>query len=240
MIYIFDVDGTLTPSRQPATERMVDFLLEWGSRHRFYLCSGSDLEKIREQLPEEFLDMSRGIFSCMGNSFHRRGEEVYKRDFKPTPGLKDDLLRFMKESEFPLRCGNHIEERVGMWNFSVIGRNATLEERAEYHKWDMENGERARIADEINRKYQGKIVGTVGGEISIDINNQNRDKSQVFPEILKRELIDRKLAFIGDRTLPGGNDYALARAIDDYAYGSVYQTESWEETIDILNRLEEH
>ncbi len=238
MIYVFDVDGTLTPSRQPATEQMVEFLLEWGERHRFYLCSGSDLDKIKEQLPDKFLDMSRGIFGCMGNSFHRKGKEVYMRDFRSPPGLKDDLLRLMKSSKYPVRCGNHIEERMGMWNFSVVGRNATTEERSDYHRWDLEHGEREALAELINEKYNGRVVGTVGGEISIDLTNPEKDKAQVFKEIIKLELIDRKLAFIGDRTLPGGNDHALAKVVADYAYGSVHQTESWEQTIDILNDLE--
>ena len=48
--YIFDVDGTLTPARQPATKEFLSFFETWAKENTFYLCSGSDLEKIKEQL----------------------------------------------------------------------------------------------------------------------------------------------------------------------------------------------
>ena len=45
-IYIFDVDGTLTPSRRPMTEDFEMFFSRWAKENTFYLVSGSDLDKI--------------------------------------------------------------------------------------------------------------------------------------------------------------------------------------------------
>ena len=39
-IYIFDVDGTLTPSRQPMTNEFKDFFIAWALRNDFYLLTG--------------------------------------------------------------------------------------------------------------------------------------------------------------------------------------------------------
>lgn len=237
MVYIFDVDGTLTPSRQVADDEMIEFLLKWGSENKFYLCSGSDIEKIQEQLPSGVLDLARGVFCCMGNSFYRNCQEVYRRDFKPPSGLEDDLLRFLRNSTYPDRYGNHIEKRIGMWNFSVIGRNVPNEKRSHYLEWDDNHRERESIAKFINNKYSNTVCATVGGEISIDINNFGADKSQVLSEIRELESCDSHITFIGDRTYEGGNDYALAVAVEEYGLGKVFQTESWQHTRDILISL---
>ena len=53
-IYIFDVDGTLTPSRRRMTEDFEQFFSKWAQKNIFYLVSGSNLEKIKEQAPDIF------------------------------------------------------------------------------------------------------------------------------------------------------------------------------------------
>ena len=57
-IYIFDMDGTLTPSRREMTKDFEDFYSDWAKKHTFFLVSGSNLEKIKEQVPEYILDLS--------------------------------------------------------------------------------------------------------------------------------------------------------------------------------------
>ena len=61
------------------------------------------------------------------------------------------LKKQLKDSDFPLRTGLHIEKTVA--NFSVVGRNATLGERQLYVKHDSKTGERNRIAKESHLKY---------------------------------------------------------------------------------------
>ena len=66
-IYIFDVDGTLTPSRRAMTSDFENFFSQWAKEKTFFLVSGSDLEKIKEQVPQYILDLSEGVFTCGGN-----------------------------------------------------------------------------------------------------------------------------------------------------------------------------
>jgi len=234
-VYIFDVDGTLTPARQPATKEFLSFFETWAKENTFYLCSGSDLEKIKEQLPESILNLASGIFACMGNAFYVNEEKVYQKDFIAPEGFERYLTSKLDNSKFPLRTGNHIEKRVGMWNFSIVGRNATLQERKKYYVWDQAANERETTVEEINRMFP-EVSATAGGEISLDLNHPGQDKSQVAREILKINP-DASLVFIGDRTLPGGNDYALAKEITTNYLGVSIQTESWKETISILKTL---
>ena len=54
-IYLFDVDGTLTPPRQKMTEDFYQFFDRWVCDKVVYLVSGSDYKKIQEQVPENIL-----------------------------------------------------------------------------------------------------------------------------------------------------------------------------------------
>ena len=48
--FIFDVDGTLTDARQPMDAEFETFFKSWMQDKNVYLVSGSDLEKIEEQV----------------------------------------------------------------------------------------------------------------------------------------------------------------------------------------------
>ena len=48
-IYIFDVDGTLTPSRLRMTKELAKFFDKWSEKNKYYLVTGSDLDKTKEQ-----------------------------------------------------------------------------------------------------------------------------------------------------------------------------------------------
>ena len=69
-IFIFDVDGTLTPSRLPMTKEFQKFFKQWIKKNKFYLVTGSDLPKLQEQMC--YFDIeAEGIFTCCGNQFWR-------------------------------------------------------------------------------------------------------------------------------------------------------------------------
>ena len=51
-IYIFDVDGTLTPSRRPMDKKFAQYFKKWAKTNTYWLVSGSDMEKMDEQVPE--------------------------------------------------------------------------------------------------------------------------------------------------------------------------------------------
>ena len=155
-IFIFDVDGTLTPSRQRMTEEFAKFFDEWTSKNTYYLVTGSDLDKTKEQVPLAYLDRAGGVFTCCGNQFWREGltqqwptdwKLIYENKFK----IPDDLLKYLEDtlddSDYPVKAGIHIEDRGSMLNFSMVGRKCTLQERKNYFEYDKLTGEREKIAD---------------------------------------------------------------------------------------------
>ena len=226
-IYLFDVDGTLTPPRQKMTKEFYSFFKEWIEDKEVYLVSGSDYEKLEEQLPSDILEGVGGVFGCMGNTYHTGGIEIMKRNFEPPEELLEILQKHLDESQYKKRCGNHIEKRVGMVNFSVLGRDATHHERQEYHAWDLLIKERKKIADEINSTFD-EFEASLGGEISIDIYPAGWDKQQVY-----YHLPDANYFFFGDKTLPGGNDFSLAHVLTELGH-VVYNVSDFKETWKIL------
>lgn len=210
-VFLFDVDGTLTPPRQPMVDEFVRPFTRLASEELVYIVSGSDIKKIREQVPSAILDKCAGIFASSGNELWVDGKVVYQRNFKVPKTLLAQLRSWINHSEYPDRTGNHVEYRPGMLNFSTVGRNASLSDRRRYGEWDAEHDERHRIADNIRSNHPNLHVA-IGGEISIDIYPAGWDKSQSVAYI-KEHHRDVPINFFGDKTSKHGNDYSAVCAL---------------------------
>jgi len=236
-VYIFDIDGTLTPSRLQMTEKFLEFFNGWSKRNPFYLVTGSDLNKTKEQVPDFILERVEAIFTCCGNQMWRDNELVYDNKFELTSKLKNSLEVVLMSSQYPHRYGNHIEDRGSMVNFSIVGRNCTQEQREHFFKWDNERGERKKISTFLKHKFKD-LDAVLGGQISIDIYPKGKDKSQILDIIEQERLVKPdEYIFIGDRTEKGGNDYPLALLMDNTDNCDFYQTNGWEHTQKILEKL---
>ena len=242
-VYIFDVDGTLTPSRQKMTKEFEEFFGEWALKNTFYLVTGSDLLKLQEQM-NGMEYHSSGIFTCCGNEFWqvdpavhpKHADNIYSNKFKPS----DELLKYLEDtlddSDYPVKAGIHIEDRGSMLNFSMVGRKCTLQERKNYFEYDNLTGERQSIAKYIRENWKD-IDAVIGGQISIDIYPKGNDKSQILDVIKQERLVQPdEYIFIGDRTMEGGNDYPLAKLMEKTNNCSYYQTTGPEETQKILEK----
>lgn len=232
MIYAFDVDGTLTPSRQTITDDFHAWFSHWiDQRHQagdeIMLITGSDYPKTLEQLGQELLDKTDWICNSAANQVRHQGVVVHDYEFRTPLGLLELLESFLEQSAYPERTGNHIEHRGSMINFSVVGRNAQGEQRIRYAEWDQTTQERSRLAAQINEHFaEMNISATVGGETGIDITTQGLDKRQALRWINKRTI------FLGDRCDPGGNDYAIAQALetDSRFQHQVIPVTGWQDT----------
>ena len=236
-IFMFDIDGTLTPSRLRMTEKFAKYFDKWSERNKYYLVTGSDLDKTKEQLPIAYIDRAEAIFTCCGNQMWRDDELIYDNKFELTSKLKNSLEVVLMSSQYPHRYGNHIEDRGSMVNFSIVGRNCTQEQREHFFKWDNERGERKKISTFLKHKFKD-LDAVLGGQISIDIYPKGKDKSQILDIIEQERLVKPdEYIFIGDRTEKGGNDYPLALLMDNTDNCDFYQTDCWKETQQILESL---
>ena len=238
-VFIFDVDGTLTPSRLQMTEKFLEFFNGWSKRNPFYLVTGSDLNKTKEQVPDFILERAEAIFTCCGNQMWRDNELVYDNKFELTSKLKSLLDVVLMGSPYPHRYGNHIEDRGSMVNFSIVGRDCTQEQREEFFEWDNKHQERKKISEVIKHKFP-ELDAVIGGQISIDIYPKGHDKSQIFKHIEEIENFNcpDEYIFIGDRTEKGGNDYPLAKLMEKTPNCKFHQVEDYRKTWWYLQRYE--
>lgn len=227
--YIFDVDGTLTPSRSRIDEEFRLWFIDFISKNKVWLVTGSDYDKTLEQLGPEICENVVTCYNCQGNDVWHRGKRVNTKSFTAPKELENLLLGWLQASLFPLRTGNHIEKRRGMWNFSIVGRNANMDERAEYVKYDELNRERESIAYQINSEFEN-VTATVGGETGIDIGRTGGDKRQILDDFNE----DDNIYFFGDKMEPGGNDYPLAYANKK---GKNYHVKDWSDTYNKLTAI---
>jgi len=229
--FIFDVDGTITPSRQKINEDFAVFFTEFCAENDVYLVTGSDREKTIEQIGEEIYSLSKRVYNCSGNDVWEGSKHIRTNEWHLPELPTQFLTQCMTESEFVLRTGLHFEHRPGMCNFSIVGRNATLGERKLYVEHDVRINERNRIARAFETMFPD-IQAKVGGETGIDIFPRGSDKSQILRDFNPKD----ELHFFGDAMHPEGNDYPLKKEIIDKGLGLCYNIKNWEETWKILRK----
>jgi phosphomannomutase len=232
--FIFDVDGTLTPSRGIIDPVFKEYFLDFCNVNSVYLVTGSDYPKTVEQLGPEICLSVKKIYNCSGNDVWEKGIRVASSAWKLNDPIRDWLLTELENSNFDIKTGNHIEERIGTVNFSIVGRNANPEQRKQYVEWDRKTNERVNISTRFNERFP-KLEARVGGETGLDIHPIGKDKGQVISEFSPKD----NLFFFGDKTEEGGNDFPLAEKIINMKRGAVFQVKSWGDTFEILGYLAE-
>ena len=75
------------------------------------------------------------------------------------------------------------------------------------------------------------LDAVIGGQISIDITPKGMNKSQVLGEV--KVFPNEKYIFIGDRTMEGGNDYPLAKIMNNQKIVLFFKLEHLQLKMDI-------
>lgn len=207
--FIFDVDGTLTPSRGIIDLEFKAFFNSFCLMNDVYLVTGSDKPKTVEQISEPTYNLCKRVYQCNGNDVWEGDNNIQTNEWTLPDLARTFLISCEYESQFNIRTGNHIEERPGMVNFSIVGRNASLYERNQYVAYDTKENERNTIANAFNTMFPD-LSAKVGGETGIDISPKGADKSQVIKDF---DTTKDNLWFFGDAIYEGGNDYPLAKVV---------------------------
>ena len=115
MIYLFDVDGTITSSRGVMDP---DFKKFFKQLPEYSLVTGSDIDKTVEQVGQDIFNNAKFCFNCSGNDVYQWGKALTRNAWIPNQDVLDLLEKCLQESPYKHRFGNHIEQRPGMINFS--------------------------------------------------------------------------------------------------------------------------
>ena len=123
---------------------------------------GSDFVKQQEQLGSSSVSVSSLFDFCFaenGLTAYRMGVPLASNSFIAWIGeeeykkLTKFILHYIADLDIPKKRGTFIEFRNGMINVSPIGRNASIEERDEYEKYDLEHRIREKFIEAIKAAF---------------------------------------------------------------------------------------
>lgn len=248
LLFLFDVDGTLTLPRLKISKEMVALLEKINAKKMHNnetvdlgFVGGSDLQKQMEQIGGENMSLfdwkftENGLVSYYGDVLINKtslidhiGEGGYQK-------LINICLQVLSHTYVPVKRGQFIELRNGMINISPIGRSCSQKERDDFEAWDKIHKVREGMICQIKEELS-EIPGlcemqfSIGGQISIDIFPRGWDKTYCLQYV--GDKYD-DIYFFGDKTFPGGNDYELF--IDGRVNG--IHVDSYRDTMEILENI---
>ncbi|CCW60058.1 unnamed protein product [Phytomonas sp. EM1] len=214
ILLLFDVDGTLTPSRLKAPPEIKEVISK--ARKAGYgvgIVGGSDFSKQKEQLGDNILNEFDYVFSENGLVSYKNGEEFHRTSILEKLG-NDRVLAFVKKClhyiadlDIPVQRGTFFEFRNGMFNVSPIGRNCSQKERDDFDQYDKEHQIRATMIKELKKTFPDYPLDySIGGQISFDVYPKGWDKTYCL-QFIEKEFDE--IHFFGDKTSEGGNDYEI-------------------------------
>lgn len=239
VLFLFDVDGTLTKPRLKISEDMTSLLKEIHGLENYDLgfVGGSDLSKQEEQLGKENMDLFTWKFAENGLMAYHEDElinltslisEIGEENYQE---LINACLLVLSEVKIPVKRGNFIEMRNGMINVSPIGRSCSQVEREQFEKLDKICEIRKKMIDQIKARVPHlNLTYSIGGQISMDIFPRGWDKTYCL-QFLKEKY--DQIYFFGDKTEKGGNDHEIY--IDPRV--KAFSVRSYEDTMEILRGL---
>lgn len=216
MLYLFDVDGTLTKPRQAITEHLKSFLIETVKPVvSVGLVSGSDYVKIAEQMTGESEAAKFDYVFCENGLVHyKNGKLVSKESILNHLGeqklqrLINFSLGYLSKIELPAKRGNFIEFRSGLVNICPVGRSCSQEEREQFAVYDAEHKIREKLVQVLQQEFVNfNLTFALGGQISIDVFPNGWDKTYCLNHVADAKF--EEIHFFGDKTGPGGNDHEI-------------------------------
>lgn len=231
-IFVFDVDGTLTPSRGKMDSDFEAQFIAMAKKHSMYLVTGSDKPKTIEQVGKKVYNSCKAVYQCSGNEKWIRNTLISSNEIEIPDDMRKAFDYWLRASQFIHRTGGHVDERNGLVNFSILGRGASPVQRAEYVEWDKITDERRVIAATLSNAFGDKYSIRVAGETGIDITYKGAGKQQIVQELIVCNP-GHTIQFFGDRTEPGGNDHGIAQKLLELGH-IVYTVKGWQDTQSLL------
>lgn len=234
-VIVFDIDGTLTPSKTPADKEMIGLLLDLLTKKSVAIIGGGKYSLFREQLvmqiPEKDKRLERlYLFPTNSTAFYRYNgdwEKVYS--YELTDEEKEKIKNAFEQTFIEVNYqepdetyGPTIEDRGTQISFSPLGQEvvAMLGEKEGVILKEEWNKKYDKLRQKMRSILQNKLPEfevRAGGLTTIDITRKGIDKAYGIRQIadhLGTRIED--MLFVGDAIFPGGNDYAALQTGIDY------------------------
>jgi HAD superfamily hydrolase (TIGR01484 family) len=214
-LIVFDLDGTLAPSKSPLDAEMWTLLHDLLAVVKVAVISGGAWLQFEKQvlshLPQDDRRASLSILPTCGTKFFQYTggwKQLYSEDFTADEKEKivSSLNKAVGTAGFPVEktWGETIEDRGSQITYSALGQEAPLEEKG---KWDSDFAKRKKIKSILDTLIPEFSV-RIGGATSIDVTKPGIDKAYGIRKL--RDILGvpvKEMIYIGDALFVGGNDY---------------------------------
>jgi phosphomannomutase len=238
----FDLDGTLAPSKSHFDPRMVALFDQLLAKYHVCVISGGKYELFQRQFLTQITSEPDSLerlhlMPTSGTRYYKFQDGEwrlqYAEDF--TPKEKKKIIKALEEGleesgyKVEKTYGPTIEDRDSQITLSILGQEIVAElgqEGVEIKEaWDPDASKKHVIRDIVEKKIPEFNVRAAGAT-SIDVTKPGVDKAYGMNKLMQATGIEKQdILFMGDRTEPGGNDYAVEEmGIDCIA------VRSWEDT----------
>jgi phosphomannomutase len=215
---IFDLDGTLAPSKSRIAPSTADLLMQLLDRVDVCIISGGTFEQFNTQVLRyltESQNLTRlHLMPTCGTRYYRwvsgSWQLVYAEDLAPE--VRTRIIAVLTEGARTLGLtgartwGPTVQDRGTQITYSALGQQAPLDAKT---AWDPDGSKKASL-----RRYAATRLPDLevrsGGSTSVDVTDKGIDKAYGVAK-LQRDLhlgID-DLLFLGDRLDADGNDYPV-------------------------------
>ncbi len=228
-LIVFDLDGTLAPSKSIADREMVKLLLALLEQKKVAVIGGGEYLQFKEQILSRLPRRDERLknlflFPTTSNAFYRYNtgwKNVYAHMLSAAEktGIRKALRETLAAIDYvpPKKIyGVVLEDRATQMSFSPLGQDVVTELGTKgirmKEEWKKKNDPlRFKIARLLAKRLP-KLEVRVGGLTTIDITRKGIDKAYGVRQIKKILNIPiRDMVFIGDALYPGGNDNAARK-----------------------------
>lgn len=218
---VFDLDGTLTPSKQDMEPEMARVFARLTRSLPTGVISGGSFHQFSRQLlaPLEQQDLGLQNLHLMptcGTRYYRfvdgAWQAKYVLDMDPALAKKAEKVIEQVARSLGYWCenpaGEIIENRGSQLTYSALGQQAG---KAEKDAWDPSGVKRAKLAARA-AELLPELTVLSGGSTSVDITMRGIDKAYGVEKFLAQTTLEpAQVLFVGDRLDLDGNDYPAVR-----------------------------
>ena len=212
-IIIFDLDGTLTESKQEISKEMWEVI--WNLKQKVGIISGASFEQMQKQFPDILVaNFQTYVMPQSGNVLFFNGEKIWENSMNWR--AKRDALNHIHELYFyyqPILSPTNemAEDRGSQITFKFLGLNAPI---AEKEKFDPDTKRRTMYLQE--HPFHSLFAEVrIAGTTSLDYTEKGKNKGTNIQALLDYLNIPKgKAVYFGDKLMPGGNDETVIGVCD--------------------------
>ena len=224
----FDLDGTLAPSKSLLPDEMAELINALLGKYQVCVISGGKYQLFELQVLSQITKDPRfltklHLMPTSGTRYYvydyskKNWVQKYAEDFtsaqkkKITKALEEGL----KESGYQTdkTYGDTIEDRDSQITLSILGQEIVAELGEEglriKEAWDPDGKKKLKIRSIVASKIPEFNVRAAGAT-SIDVTRLGIDKAYGMNKLMQKTGLKKEdILFMGDKIIPGGNDFAV-------------------------------